>query len=552
MFNIPRKFRGIKRFEQVLHVLTKYELGHYLERAGLKKKSLRLRRGMTRPVELRLIFEELGGSFVKLGQLLSLRPDLIPKEFCDELSKLQDEVEPFHYEEVEHVISYELKKPISKLFKSFEKKPLASASIGQVHVARLKNNKKVAVKVMRPGIRALVQTDLEILEYLSRVFKHHMKQKIVDPEEIFAEFKRYSENELDFLKEAANIKVFSNNFKSQPKVIIPEVYSELTTQKVITMGFIEGVELRKLMQKPEHYPSANRKEVAQLVVQSIFQQIFIDGFFHADPHPGNIVVCNAGTGKSSIGFIDFGIVGRLSNELKEKLGLLFINLISRDVHGVVSSLISLNMVDSIVDVEELQKDIRDALGGYYDTAIDKVDFADLFFRSIRVAKKHRIKLPADMVLLGKAMVTLQGVCLALDPEFNIVHESKPFISRLVKKKTSPSYVLKRLARETGRFAEFVQSLPDESQKIYGTFQKADVALDSINADIQGLTRELRVEGGRIVMGMIIAALLIGASMTYSTEPGLGKLFIALAFCILVYLIASIVGGNFRRKASSLQ
>jgi len=541
MFNIPRKFAGIKRFEQVLHVLTKYELGHYLERAGLKRKSLRLKAGITRPVELRLIFEELGGSFVKLGQLLSLRPDLIPREYCDELSKLQDEVEPFSYEEVEHVIMAELKKPLAKVFKSFEKKPLASASIGQVHVARLKSNKKVAVKVMRPGIRALVNTDLDILEYLSRVFKHHMKQKIVDPEEIFAEFKRYSENEMDFLKEAQNIKVFNNNFKSQSRVIIPRVYDEFTTQRVITMEFIEGVELRKVMMQPEHYSQLNRKEIARLVVQSIFQQIFIDGFFHADPHPGNILVC-----KNSIGFIDFGIVGRLNSELKEKLGLLFISLIERDVHGVVSSLISLNMVDNIVDVEELQKDIRDTVGQYYDTAIDKVDFAELFFKSIKIAKKHKIKLPADMVLVGKSIVTLQGVCLCLDPDFNLVIESRPFINRLVKKKTSPSYILKRLARETGRFAEFVQSLPDESQKIYGTFAKADVALDSINQDIQGLTREIRVEGGRVIIGMIIASLLIGASLTYSTEPGLGKLFIVLAFFMLIYLLTTIIGDNLRK------
>src|SRR4030042_1054576 len=416
MFNVPRKFRGIKRFEQVLHVLTKYELDYFLERAGLKRKGLFGKKKSARPVELRMIFEELGGSFIKLGQLLSLRPDLIPREYLYELSKLQDDVEPFSYEEVEHVIKAELKKPVKKLFRSFEKKPVASASIGQVHVAKLKSGKKVAVKVMRPGIKTLVETDLEILDYFARLFKHHVKQSIVDPEEIFAEFKRYTENELDYLKEAHNIKHFYDNFRKDRKIRIPRVYGSLTTHRVLTMEFIEGVELKKIIMQPARHKRANTKEISRLLVESVMKQIFIDGFFHADPHPANILVR-----KNTIGFIDFGIVGRLDEELKEKLGFLFISLIQRNVDGVVSSLISLNMVESDVDAAALKRDIRDAIGAYYDTTIDRVDVAELFFRSISVARKHNIKLPSDLVLLGKALITLQGVGIMLNPGFNLIH-----------------------------------------------------------------------------------------------------------------------------------
>nr|MCK4930223.1 AarF/ABC1/UbiB kinase family protein [Nanoarchaeota archaeon] len=266
MFNIPKQFRGIKRFEQVLKVITKYELGHFLEKAKLKKRSFKLKKKMTRPIELRMILEELGGTFIKLGQLLSLRPDLIPKEYCDELSKLQDDIEPFSFEEVKHVIKAEFKKPINKLFKKFEKKPVATASIGQVHVARLKNNKKVAVKVMRPGIKALIHTDLEILEHLARLFKHHVKQNIVDPEEIFEEFKRYTENELDYLKEAYNIKRFYNNFKKERKIKIPRVYDKFTTHRVLTMEFVEGVEVRQILIHPKKYKRFNRKKISELIV----------------------------------------------------------------------------------------------------------------------------------------------------------------------------------------------------------------------------------------------------------------------------------------------
>ena len=212
MFVVPKHFAGTKRFERILGVLAKHGLGMALEKMHLKKRTLFSIKKNSNPVQIRMILEELGGSFVKLGQLLSMRPDLIPKEYCDELSKLLDSIDPFPYEEVESIVKFEFKKPIKSLFKSFEKKPIAAASIGQVHEARLKDGKKVAVKIMRPGVKALFETDLEIMDYLARHIKHHLNPELFDPEEIFAEFKRYTENELDYLKEAHNIKLFCNNY----------------------------------------------------------------------------------------------------------------------------------------------------------------------------------------------------------------------------------------------------------------------------------------------------------------------------------------------------
>ncbi|MBW2990392.1 AarF/ABC1/UbiB kinase family protein [Candidatus Woesearchaeota archaeon] len=542
MFKIPKQFHGIKRFEQVLGVVTKYELGYFLEKAKLKKRKLRLKKKQSRPVELRMIFEELGGTFIKLGQLLSLRPDLIPKEYCDELSKLQDDVEPFPYEEVNHVIKAELKKPVSKLFKSFNKVPVAAASIGQVHVARLKTGKKVAVKVMRPGVKALIETDLMILEYLARVFKHHVKQDIIEPEEIFAEFKRYSKNELDYLKEAQNIKKFYANFKNDKKIKIPKVYDKLTTHKVLTMEFIEGVKVSQILRNPKKHKRINKKKVSELIIQSVLKQIFIDGFFHADPHPANLIVKN-----NVLGFIDFGIIGKLDKELKQKLGYLFISLIHRNADEVVKSFISLNLVDSDVDVNGLKKDLGNTLGEYYDTRLDKIDMVDLFFKSLRIAKKHKVKIPRDFVLLGKALVTLQGVGIELNPGFNLVKETKPFIDKLAKQRTKPSYVARRLFQETERFAEFVQTLPDESKKVYKTIEKADTALEEINTDIKTLTLEIRRETWRVIMGILIAALIIGVSLTYRTDAWLSNLFLILAFIILAYLLFSILRDGFRRK-----
>jgi ubiquinone biosynthesis protein len=563
MFNIPRRFAGIKRFEQILQVMAKYELGYYLEKASLKKKSLFSKRGMTRPVELRMMFEELGGSFIKLGQLLSLRPDLIPKEYCDELSNLQDDCEPFPYEEVEHVIKAELKKPVKQLFKSFEKKPLASASIGQVHVARLKSGKKVAVKVMRPGISALIASDLEILDYISRLFKHHIRQSIVNPEDIFAEFKRYTEDELDYVKEAHNIKLFYRNFKNDKTVKIPLVYEKLSTKKVLVMEFIEGTAIREMLHHPKQHVRLDKSKISQLIVNSVMKQIFIDGFFHADPHPGNIIIGKvSGSGKKkgkgrgkennkgvTIGLIDFGIVGRVDQDMKEKVGMLFISLMHGDIDGIVKSIICLNLVDDCVDANRLKNDINESLGQYYNTSVDKLDITDLFFKSINVAKKHNIKFPRDFVLLGKALVTLQGLGIELNPGFNIVHESQTFIGKLVKDKAKPTYIFNKLLKEAERFGDFVHELPDESRRIYKTIAKADVALDDINTDIRGLTAEIRTESWRIILGMIIAALVIGASLTIQIEPFISKSLIALASIMLLYLIYAIIRDDFRNRHS---
>jgi ubiquinone biosynthesis protein len=543
MFNIPRRFAGIKRFEQILQVLSGHGLGFMLEKMRLKNRSLLSKKAVSRPVELRIIFEELGGSFIKLGQFLSLRPDLIPKDYCDELSKLQDAVPSFPYSEVEHIVRLELKKPLKQVFRSFDKVPLAAASIGQVHTAWLKDGKKVAVKVMRPGIKALFQTDLEILEYLARLMKHHFNPEVFDPEEIFEEFKQYTENELDYLKEAKNIKGFHTRFDDSKEIVIPDVFDQLTTSRILTMSFVEGVQLRRIIVEPGRYKRVDRQALARRLSESFMKQIFIDGYFHADPHPGNIVVVS----KDKIGFLDFGIVGKLDEEMKDKLGALLIGLINKDTDEIVEVMISLNVVDNDVDVSGLKRGLAETLGDYYDVSLEKIDIIELFFRCLNLAKKYKIKVSRDYVLLGKALITLRGVCAELYPGFNIVQETRPFIKKLVDQKKRPGNILRKIASESERFREFIHGLPDQSRKVYRILNKADLALDNINSDISVLTREIRLEAWRLVMGIIVSSLIISASMTYSIEPSLSKVFVVIAGVIMLYLLFSIVRDGLKRK-----
>jgi ubiquinone biosynthesis protein len=541
MFNIPRRFAGIKRFEQILGVLSRHGLDFVLEKSGLKKKKLFTKIHPSRPVEVRIVFEELGGSFIKLGQFLSLRPDLIPKEYCDELAKLQDSCESFPFVEVEHILKSELGRPVNSIFKSFDKAPVAAASIGQVHRAVLKNKKVVAVKIMRPGIKATFETDLEILDYVARLFKHHFNPIVFDPEEIFEEFRRYTEGELDYLKEAKNLKTFHSAF-STSQIIIPDVYEELTTRRVLVMDYLDGIALTRIINEPGKYRRVHRKAFCIALSECFMRQIFVEGFFHADPHPGNILFM-----KSRIGLLDFGVVGRVDDDMREKLGSLLIALVNRDLDGIVSALSELNLLDTSLDNYLMKEDILDELGEYYDVSLDKMDLAEIFFRCISIARKHKIKIPRDFVLLSKCLITLKGVCSELDPGFNIVHDTRPFIAKLVKERRKPINVFRRLVAGSERFAMFLKDIPAQSRKVYSVLDKAEVAIDTINRDLSRLTVEVRRESLRIILGVIIAAMIISASFTISIDRYLSTGFLVCAAILMGFLIISVFADLFRNK-----
>ena len=293
-----KKLENLKRVKYIVSILTKQGFGYFIERLNLKryipfKERIKLgkekKEKKSAPVRLRLALEELGPTFVKFGQLLSTRPDIIPEDFIKELSKLQDNVPPFSYRQVEEQIKKELGKPINEIFLYFDKKPIASASIGQVHEAKLKNGKKVAVKVQRPDIEKTINEDLDILTFFADIVDKHMpKFKIYNPKGLVEEFKKTIKKELNYRIEANNICRFYQNFKDSKTVVVPKVYQEYSTKKVLTMSFIEGTKISELWRIKEKW--LNKKVIAKNGANAFFKQILIDGFFHADPHPGNIFV----------------------------------------------------------------------------------------------------------------------------------------------------------------------------------------------------------------------------------------------------------------------
>jgi ubiquinone biosynthesis protein len=524
--------------------LLKYEFGFLISKFNLTKH-LPLQKRLDKkgfkneqanPVKIKTVFEELGGTFIKLGQLLSLRPDLIPKEYCDEFSKLQDNVKPFSAEEAKKIIEHELKKPLKEIFKDFDSKPLAAASIGQVHKAKLLNGHHVVVKIQRHGIIEQMKTDTDILYHVAHLAEKHYPQ--LNPVEIVAEFEKYTENELDYIKEAKNVDKFYKNFSHDSHIKIPKVFFEYTTSKVLVLEYIDGKKLSELK-----LSSKEKKWIIKEVVNSLFKQVFIDGIFHADLHPGNILIID----KKTIAFLDFGIVGRLTDEMKDKVLNLFSAIVLGKLDMICDSLLALGIAEDDVNEEELRDDLRNSLGEYYGTTMQQVNISDAYHKIIHLAKKNRLELPLNFVLLGKALITVEGFAQEYDPSFNIVNEAKPFAQKMLDRKMQPGYIFKSVLKTSDKIKDFIVKMPDQAAVLISRLKDQDANVRKIHSDLQSLSGQMNNASNRVVLGLVIMGLLVasGFLMQYSKWQIMGMsapsfIGFSTAFIFLFFLLISML------------
>ncbi|MBN1645631.1 AarF/ABC1/UbiB kinase family protein [Candidatus Woesearchaeota archaeon] len=525
MLDIPN-FSDIKRFNQIINCAGKYGLVHYLEHMHLKKPTAITTRKETDPVLLRKMLEELGGTFVKLGQLLSLRPDLIPKEYCAELSKLQDKVKPFAKKQAQEIIQKELG-PAGKVVELEEL--VASASIGQVYVAHIKG-KKVAVKVQRPGIKKDMEADMEILYFLAKRMKSRMQSSIVDPVGIFNEFKLYTDKELDYVNEAKNIEQFYANHIHTP-IIVPHVLWPFTTSKVLTMQYIEGKKLSEVGRLTVRH----KKEIAQVIASMMFKQIFIDGLFHADPHPGNILLESRG----KIALLDYGIVGQIDEDLRNSLIGIFTSVITKDTRSVTKYFVRMNMGQTPINTRLFHKDVAKYFMKYYDTPLKYYNLSDIFNESVKLAKTHDMSLPSDYMLLIKAVITTESVCAQLDPSFNFVETAKPFAKKLLKKRRSILYFGKDVVDKGFKIKNFVEDLPDKFDSFMYEIQIGDSHLENLSQDLERLKNEIDFNTSRLIMGIVISALVIGAALTIQAGKLVGGISVVSLSMLLVALLLTL-------------
>lgn len=539
------------RLREIIRVMTKYHFGNILEAVGLKNRLFEtLKLYIKSPeevhepahVRLRLVLEELGTTFIKLGQVLSTRADLVGREVAEELAKLQDEAPPFPFEDVKRVLESELGVPMEEVFSEFQEEPVASASIGQVHRARLRNGDAVAVKVQRPGIADTVKSDIILMKYLAKLANDRVPGlRYYNLPGIVAEFERAIRKELDYHQEANNVERFRAMFMDDETVYAPYVYREYSTGRVLTMQYVDGVKLTDILKSDIKF---NARVIAERGARCYFKQIFIHGFFHADPHPGNILVQKGNV----LCFLDFGMMGHLDRSFRDRLAELFILLMNYDVNGIVNQLRYMNILTEETDLEEVKYDIIDLLDRYYGADVRKVGEILTEFTMPGMIRRHRIRIPRDFVLLARVMSMAEDLGERLDPRFNGLEVAWEMTHKLIRNRLNP---LRNLDEVPAAIIELEHIMNDLPRGLISALQKLEegkLKMELEHRNLDEISVRIERSTNRISLAMLVSALIIGSSLvTIPREalilerfPFLGIFGFAVSFLIALALIVSII------------
>ncbi|NIA19647.1 MAG: ubiquinone biosynthesis protein UbiB [Xanthomonadaceae bacterium] len=528
IFNIDRTYRNIKRYRQIIGVFISYGFGGIIEQLNIdyylalgkniitlnqsgRKKLIRYSNAQ----RFRMVLEELGPTFIKLGQLISTRHDFIPPEVIKELKKLQDEVPPFAYEKVVTVIETSLGAEIHQVFPEFIVEPVAAASISQVHKARLVSGEEVAVKVQRPGIAATIETDIDIMMNLARLISRHVQElRIYDPIGVVREFAKTIRKELDFQIEGRHVDRFAANFKDDPNVFITSIHWDASTREVLTMDWVEGIKIDNLEALIE--AGLKPKIIAENGATLILRQVLEFGIFHGDPHPGNLMVLP----ENIIAPLDFGIVGHLDEELKQLVLDLVLAIINRDIRQLTSILSKVGVIDEdLINVRELHADLYDFVDRYYGIPLHQLEVATLIKDFITITSHHHIRFLPDMMLLVKTLVTIEGVGRNLNPDFDMISHASPFVKELLAKRMSPKYLSKVAWRQLRELQDLIKMLPRETQEILKKLSKGKLKIEFEHVGLDPLGKNLDRITNRLSFSLIVSATIVASSLIMLTNTG---------------------------------
>jgi len=521
----------LKRTKEIIFVLAKYGFGDIIESIGIPvpfKKKPRL----SRSERIRKAIEELGPTFIKLAQLLSLRPDLIPLELIKEFEKLQDNVTPLPFEKMKVVLEEEFGVEYTQIFEDdFEL--LASASIGQVYKATLKSGDVVAVKILKPGIEEKIYADIAILLRLAKLLRERFLIYGVDLVRIVEEFAKSIKKELDFNIEALNLKRFAHNFRNNPNIKVPKLYEKYSTKRVLTMEYIKGIKISEIEElKKAGY---DLKEITKKGFELICEQIFIHRFFHADPHPGNLMVS-----EGKIVFLDFGIMGRLSEEDRKYFVELIYYVIKQEEEKAALYVLKLSKVEGEIDISSFKKEMADIISSYFYSSLKQVELKALIEDMLKVMQRYKIYFKEDNYLLAKALVTMEGIGKKLYPEFNAAEEIKPFILKIYKQLVSPFNLIKKSQEINKALLELLSNAPEDINEIITKLKKGDLKVEFEHVGLEEFEEAIEKSFNRLSTSIIIASLLIGSSMLLSSHiPPLFKN--VSVFGIIGFIFASILG-----------
>ena len=558
LLKLRSTYKNVNRAKEIINVFLKYGFGRIIDQIHFQRFiPLRTRiktfgqwpalKGPTVPERLRMAFSELGPTFIKLGQLLSARPDLITKPFADEFKKLQDEVPPFPARDAKKIIEEEIRRPIEKIFLGFDDLPLAAASIAQVHHATLLDGNKVIIKVQRPHIHEQIDSDVSILSTIANLLDRYVAEsRFFNPRGIVEEFSRTIRKELNFAEEARNCERFRKNFEDSSDIYIPKVYGEFVTEKMLVMEKIIGIRIDDTA--GIEAMGLDRSQLAKKGVNAYFKQILEDGFFHADPHPGNIFVMSGG----KIGLMDFGIVGRVSPELREIIANTLLALINKDFDKLVDQYIELGYVPEELDLGDFRKefkaDISDFLEPLYGLTLKELNFAEYVDTLTHLSLKHHMKIPSDLLLINKAMLIVENICRELDPDFDFISAAEPYAAKLVRQRISPSWIYEKAQKNIEEVADFASVFPKQLRQIIRKVLRDDIHMKLTHVGLDRLIRDMDRSSNRIAFSLVVSAIILSSAIMHATGVGpkllgmsvLANISFIVAFFLGIWLLISII------------
>ena len=520
----PTRSRNLGRISEIAQVAVRHGFGYFFARNKLtdllpwnETVSPSDVGGSQRGQHLREMLDELGPTFVKFGQLLSTRPDVVPPDIIVELRKLQDEVSPFPFAEVEEVVEAELGQPIERLFVEFAKEPIAAASIGQVHEAVLPNGRRVAVKVQRPTAPRQIEADLGLLYQGAKIAKERVRAlDFIDVPGLVDEFARSLREELDYRQEARNAQAFHRNFAGHRHVHVPRVFWSYTGARVLTLEFLEGTQIADLDR--HELSDDERRRLAHVMAEAWMTMVFRHGIFHGDPHPANVLMLGH---PERIGLVDFGQVGRLTEDDMSKLTALFIDAAAENVDALPRRLADLGVRYDKAREGEFVGQLREFYARYYGVRLSDIDQIQVIREGFQLIYTMNLQLPARFVLLDKAIATLGSVGAELYPDFNVFEVAKPYARDLMVRRFSPGRVAREAQKEARDLVRVLRATPYQVHDVLESLREGQIEVRVAPKELDEIMRNLDVAFNRLVIALVVAAGLIGSSFLAAAAKGPG-------------------------------
>jgi ubiquinone biosynthesis protein len=525
---IGRTLFQAQRTREILTVLIRYGFANVVRDLGLDRLIERGRQLLGRTpqadearrepqqVRLRKAMESLGPTFIKMGQVLSMRPDLIPPAWAEEFAKLQDEVPPAEPEAVKARLREEFGDQFDTLFTQFEAEPFAAASIAQTHNATLASGESVVLKVLRPGIHDIIHADMSILRTLAGWAESYFAELGYSPVEVVDQFDRELRKEIDLRHEARSAERMAESFKDNPNVLFPGVYWDTTTENVLTMQRIEGTPLSKVA--PEQFTKGQRHDMVAYGADAVFRQCLEIGFFHADPHPGNIIALD----DARICFVDCGMVGHIDPGTQQQLADLVHGVLEGELDRVVEITLSLADADpNLIEERTVRADVWEFISHFQTTRLDQLDIGQMLQEFFQKIRRHHLQCPADLVFLIKALTTIEGVGERFAPEFDLVGHVRPHVERLLKRRYGVSALRRRMRRAMMEYAELAETMPRQLQSVVYALRRNRMTVNLEHRGLDRLTHTIEHASRNIASALILAALLVGSSILILADSAAG-------------------------------